>query len=173
MNLPEMKIEDKRKVILSILHTTKEFYNLRELEKLAGKAGVTEKTVKDVLEQLTGDSLVTCEKIGTSNYYYSFPSAHVVKLLNRKKELTAEIAVSKKYINETKEELEVEKSKRVEGEEREELLIQIRGLTESETEWKAELKLLESCDPVELKRKEEETDVAIREANLWIGTICF
>lgn len=32
-------------------------------------------TVKDVLQSLVDDNLVNTDKIGTSNYYWSFPSS--------------------------------------------------------------------------------------------------
>lgn len=31
-------------------------------------------TVKDVLQSLVDDSMVDCERVGTSNYYWAFPS---------------------------------------------------------------------------------------------------
>ncbi|KAF9961053.1 hypothetical protein BGZ70_008379 [Mortierella alpina] len=36
---------------------------------------IVQQSVKDVLQSLVDDGLVTVEKIGTSNYYWSFPSA--------------------------------------------------------------------------------------------------
>ncbi|KAG0378153.1 hypothetical protein BGX24_004619 [Mortierella sp. AD032] len=36
---------------------------------------IVQQAVKDVLQSLVDDGLVTVEKIGTSNYYWSFPSA--------------------------------------------------------------------------------------------------
>jgi hypothetical protein len=35
---------------------------------------LVQQSVKDVLQSLVDDGLVTVEKIGTSNYYWSFPS---------------------------------------------------------------------------------------------------
>lgn len=31
-------------------------------------------TVKDVLQSLVDDNMVDCERVGTSNYYWAFPS---------------------------------------------------------------------------------------------------
>ena len=44
--------------------------------------GIVAQTVKEVLQSLVDDNLVVCEKIGTSNYFWSFPSAalHARKL---------------------------------------------------------------------------------------------
>lgn len=38
-------------------------------------------TVKDVLQSLVDDNMVDCERVGTSNYYWAFPS----KALNARK----------------------------------------------------------------------------------------
>lgn len=35
-------------------------------------------TVKEVVQSLVDDRLVQCEKIGTSNYYWCFPSSAMV-----------------------------------------------------------------------------------------------
>ena len=39
-----------------------------------------EKTVKDILAELVEDGLVEQDKIGASQYFYSFPSANLQKL---------------------------------------------------------------------------------------------
>jgi hypothetical protein len=60
-------------------------FNLKELEKLGGKAGIgtlfrknfemlVPQTVKDVLESLISDNLVESDKIGAGNFYWSLPS---------------------------------------------------------------------------------------------------
>lgn len=38
-------------------------------------------SVKEVLQSLVDDSMVDCERVGTSNYYWAFPS----KALNARK----------------------------------------------------------------------------------------
>lgn len=53
----------------------KDFFQLKELEKMLPKEkGIVAQTVKDVLQSLVDDHLVMAEKIGTSNYFWSFPS---------------------------------------------------------------------------------------------------
>ena len=75
-----MSLEDKRNTILCIFHDTKEVYLLKDIEKLASKRGVVLQSVKEVLQSLVDDDLVHGEKIGVSNYYWSFPSEAAVKL---------------------------------------------------------------------------------------------
>jgi len=38
------------------------------------KKGIVTQSVKEVLQSLVDDNLVSFEKIGTSNYFWSFPS---------------------------------------------------------------------------------------------------
>lgn len=53
----------------------RDFFQLKELEKMLPKEkGIVAQTVKDVVQSLVDDRLVTAEKIGTSNYFWSFPS---------------------------------------------------------------------------------------------------
>ncbi|KAG0007663.1 hypothetical protein BGZ80_004390, partial [Entomortierella chlamydospora] len=67
---------DKRTKLLELFHESGTFHKLQELEKSAPKLkGIVQQSVKDVLQSLVDDGLVTVEKIGTSNYYWSFPSA--------------------------------------------------------------------------------------------------
>lgn len=47
---------------------------MQELEKIAPKEkGITMQSVKEVVQSLVDDHLVESEKIGTSNYFWSFP----------------------------------------------------------------------------------------------------
>lgn len=58
-----------------IFQTSKEPWLLKDLEKTASKEhGVVLQSVKDIVDSLVSDGLVNCEKIGTSNYFWSFPS---------------------------------------------------------------------------------------------------
>ncbi|KAG5460541.1 MAG: Mnd1 family-domain-containing protein [Olpidium bornovanus] len=53
----------------------RDFFQLKELEKIGPKQkGIVAQSVKEALQSLVDDNLVTMEKIGTSNYYWSFPS---------------------------------------------------------------------------------------------------
>ncbi|RSH94845.1 hypothetical protein EHS25_004651 [Saitozyma podzolica] len=67
---------EKKVKMLEIFHETAEFFTLKELEKVAPKnKGIISQSVKDVLQELMDDGLVCFDKIGTSNYFWSFPSA--------------------------------------------------------------------------------------------------
>lgn len=67
--------EEKRKAMLEIFYEKKEFFQLKDLERIGPKEkGIVVQSVKDVLQSLVDDCMVDSDKIGTSVYYWSFPS---------------------------------------------------------------------------------------------------
>jgi hypothetical protein len=50
-----MSADDKRATVLKLLQESKRPFTLKDIEKLASKAGVVQNTVKDVLKDLTDD----------------------------------------------------------------------------------------------------------------------
>ena len=67
--------EEKRTRMLQLFYEKKEFFQLKELEKLAPKEkGIVQQSVKDVVQSLVDDGMVDTEKIGTSVYFWAFPS---------------------------------------------------------------------------------------------------
>lgn len=69
-----VSFEEKRIRLLQLFYEKKEFFTLKELEKIAAKEkGIVAQAVKDVLQTLVDDELVRSEKIGTSVYFWIFP----------------------------------------------------------------------------------------------------
>jgi hypothetical protein len=62
----------------------KSVFNMKELEKEASKRGVVAQTVEEVVKSLVDDRLVECEKIGSGNFYWSFPSKAYVNVRGRR-----------------------------------------------------------------------------------------
>lgn len=72
--------EERCKKLLDIFNKDKEFYMLKEVEKLAKEKGVTQKYVKDSLQSLIDSGRIESDKIGNTIYYWSFPvSAEGIK----------------------------------------------------------------------------------------------
>lgn len=66
--------EEKRIRMLQIFYEKKEFFQLKDLEKIApNEKGIVVQSVKDVLQQLVDDGQIDTDKIGTSVYYWAFP----------------------------------------------------------------------------------------------------
>ncbi|RPB12789.1 meiotic nuclear division protein 1 [Morchella conica CCBAS932] len=65
----------KLNLILTHFHTTLTTHPLKDLEKsLPSAAGISPMVVKDFLTALTDEGLLRVEKIGSGNWYWSFPS---------------------------------------------------------------------------------------------------
>ncbi|EOR04682.1 hypothetical protein E3P77_00256 [Wallemia ichthyophaga] len=108
--------DEKKKRFLDYLHETRDFYQvgwillhvlidptstqLKELEKSVPKAkGIVAQSIKDILTELCNDSAVSQEKIGTSNYYWSFPSDAAKKAEDDQTTLTKQVAEGTAILN--------------------------------------------------------------------------
>ena len=83
-----LSLEDKRKGMMEIFYESKDFFQLKELEKIAPKEkGIVQGSVKDVVQSLVDDGMIDTDKIGTSIYFWAFPS----KAANTKKQKLAQL----------------------------------------------------------------------------------
>ena len=64
----------KVQILMEILMDNAQPYTLKEMEKLGSKRKIVLQSIKDILQELVDDGFVHLEKIGTSNYYWAFPS---------------------------------------------------------------------------------------------------
>ena len=89
-----LSLEEKRQKMMEIFYESKDVFLLKDIEKIAPKSkganryyvevdllliytllsGITSMSVKDVLTSLVDDGLVDSDKIGTSVYFWAFPS---------------------------------------------------------------------------------------------------
>ncbi|TKS68464.1 Meiotic nuclear division protein 1 -like protein [Collichthys lucidus] len=118
-----LSLEEKRTRMMEIFFESKDVFQLKDIEKIAPKTkGIAPMTVKDVLQSLVDDNMVDCERVGTSNYYWAFPS----KTLHARKHKLEELQKQK---------------------ERSALLKQLKALREERTQLQAELEKYRECDP--------------------------
>lgn len=105
-----LSFAEKREKVLQIFHGNKEFYQLKDIEKIAtSQKGVVEKSVKEVLISLVDDDLVDSAKIAQSTYYWSFPSN--VKVQKKEKYLAMQTELKEVQIKLTNAEDNLEKLK--------------------------------------------------------------
>ncbi|XP_027874946.1 meiotic nuclear division protein 1 homolog isoform X3 [Xiphophorus couchianus] len=150
----------------------KDVFQLKDIEKIAPKSkGIAPMTVKEVLQSLVDDNMVDCERIGTSNYYWAFPS----KALHARKHKLEEL---KKQASDAKQrkvsvEKTVEKSKvgREGTKERSSLLKQLQSLREERTNLQAELEKYRECDPDVIKAMRESNVVAKEAVSRWTDNV--
>ncbi|XP_029360828.1 meiotic nuclear division protein 1 homolog isoform X1 [Echeneis naucrates] len=143
-----LSLEEKRTRMMEIFFESKDVFQLKDIEKIAPKTkGIAPMTVKEVLQSLVDDNMVDCERVGTSNYYWAFPS----KALNARKNKLEELQKQISEANQRKMSLQtlVEKAKvgRHNTDERSSLLKELQALREEQTQLQAELEKYRECDP--------------------------
>lgn len=164
-------MQEKRETMLKILFDTAEVYNLKELEKLGNKAGVVLQSVKEVLESLMFDSLIEIEKIGSSNFYWAFPSKATCALQNRIKKARLGTEEDQKSIEGLSKEVAELEATRVRTDSRSAKLAQLRELHAKKAALEGELATLKDNDPAVLEEMAAKVKVALEGANRWTDNV--
>jgi|TARA_B110000977_G_scaffold183807_1_gene246803 hypothetical protein len=157
--------------VLALFHDSAEPWLLKDMEKAAAKKGVVFQAVKDVVQSLVDDSLVSVDKIGTSNWFWSFPGAADAALKARLAAIDAETHAVEV---ETKDMDERIATARAENPETEARVVQ-RALLASAEELHASLKKEEhsffSGDDAMMSVMRQNTPVATLAANRWTDDV--
>mmetsp|Transcript_13409 Transcript_13409/g.24815 ORF Transcript_13409/g.24815 Transcript_13409/m.24815 type:complete len:204 (-) Transcript_13409:1376-1987(-) len=165
-----MSAEEKKSVILSIYHEQKVPFNLKEIEGLASKRRVVLQTVKENNQALVDDSLVNCDKIGSSNFFWSFPSAAYMRKRNRVEEVRQAIASTELSIDSQEGTLKKIKAERSDPN-REGKLEQLRVLRAENAALEEELAKNKANDPEEHKRVTQEVALLKAGAERWTDNV--
>ncbi|KAJ2308975.1 Meiotic nuclear division protein 1 [Coemansia sp. RSA 2706] len=158
--------------MLDIFHETQEPFLLKELERIGPKQkGIVSQSVKDVVQSLVDDNLCHCEKVGTSNFFWAFPSESAVKRQVKLAQLEKELVQLQAKQRELNEAIGNAQLGREQTDERAGL---VEELGEVEGRWNGqqeELKQFAECDPVLMNKKREEARVAKDAANRWTDNV--
>ncbi|XP_067298847.1 meiotic nuclear division protein 1 homolog [Pseudorasbora parva] len=159
-----LSLEEKRSRMMEIFFETKDVFQLKDMEKIAPKSkGITPMSVKEVLQSLVDDNMVDTERVGTSNYYWAFPS----KALHARKRRLEELEKQHEEGNQRKKALQqaVDKAKvgREVNDEREDLLKELTALKSERDHLKVELEKYKECDP-EVVEEIRKANITAKEA---------
>ncbi|PIA13135.1 meiotic nuclear division protein 1 [Coemansia reversa NRRL 1564] len=169
---PRLSLEEKRKRMMEIFHESQEPYLLKELERIGPKQkGIVSQSVKDVVQSLVDDGMCHCEKIGSSNFFWSFPSEVAVKRANKRAELEKELAQMQAKNKELTDSIGEALLGREQTDERANLLEELSETETSFKEQQVELQNFKECDPVLMNQKREEAQTARDAANRWTDNI--
>ncbi|KAJ3334098.1 Meiotic nuclear division protein 1 [Blyttiomyces sp. JEL0837] len=158
-------MDEKKRKILEIFRET-------DIEKIATKQkGVISQSVEECLAALVDDHLIEKEKIGTSNYYWSFPGAALVATKKKKQDLEEEVKKAMARKADLAAKIEEARVGREMTEERKELLNKFNEAKKQNAEIKKELALYRDCDPTALEAKKKAAAVAKAAANRWTENI--
>ena len=172
MSRKPMSKEEKRKKLLELFHESKEVFTLKEVEKDATKKkGIVQKTVEEVLKDATDEGLVNSEKIGTSVYFWSFPSEEYMKKKVEVDNLTKQKEEFIKTIEEMNAENEKLKKERGEEDGRESKIEELDQLKKRSDELKRQLDLYKDNDPEFLDKVAQQNEKAKDAVNRWTDAI--
>lgn len=167
-----LNLEEKRRRMLEIFFEKKDFFQLKELEKIAPKEkGVVAQSVKDVVQNLVDDGLVDTEKIGTSVYFWAFPNKAAGNRKRKLNEVESQLdEVSKKFksVNEV---LEKAKLGKEDTNERKEIKAELDELRKERDDLLKELGKYKDCDPDVLQEKKIHIEQAKEAINRWTDNI--
>uniref|UniRef100_H0X5W9 Meiotic nuclear divisions 1 n=1 Tax=Otolemur garnettii TaxID=30611 RepID=H0X5W9_OTOGA len=143
-----LSAEEKRARMMEIFFETLPTFPLRpcqhRIQKLYFLAAMS---VKEILQSLVDDGMVDCERIGTSNYYWAFPSKALHARKRKLEILESQLSEgSQKHANLQK---SIEKAKigRHETEERAMLAKELSSLQNQREQLKTEVEKYKECDP--------------------------
>jgi len=167
-----MSAEEKRKVILTLYHQTKSVYTEKEIIALATKAGVNANTVADVNQSLVDDGLVEKEKIGGSNFFWSFPGKKDRMMqLNHEKTLKEIESLKMKENEATAKLADAKRGREDDNGERPKKLAKLAELKAQKAKLEGELAILKENDPQALADLEKELKICKEAANRWTDNI--
>ncbi|CAG9788876.1 unnamed protein product [Diatraea saccharalis] len=167
-----LSADEKKTRMLAIFHQSKDFFQLKELEKIAPKEkGITMQSVKEVVQSLVDDHLVDSEKIGTSIYFWSFPS----KARNAKKRklqmLQSEVDECFNKLKKAEESFVTESVGREPCDERNITLLSLEQTLQQEKTLKVELQKYRDSDPEYIAQLKLEIENLKEAINRWTENI--
>ncbi|CAK9813593.1 Meiotic nuclear division protein 1 homolog [Anthophora plagiata] len=158
--------------MLQLFYERKEFFTLKELEKIAPKEkGIVVQSVKDVLQALVDDGLVRSEKIGTSVYFWTFPGENITAVEHRISEATKKIVEAEFKLQKLREACEREKVGKEDTEERQALLQELEELKVKENQLKLQITKFSDADPEAIAKIEEKAQEYKEVTNTWTDNI--
>eukprot|EP01098_Paradermamoeba_levis_P009406 TRINITY_DN390_c0_g1_i1.p1 TRINITY_DN390_c0_g1~~TRINITY_DN390_c0_g1_i1.p1 ORF type:complete len:239 (+),score=79.13 TRINITY_DN390_c0_g1_i1:96-719(+) len=172
MSRKKMSMDEKRVKLKELFQETKDVFVLKEVEKKGSKQkGIVLQTVKDVLQALVDDGLVCSDKIGTSNYFWSFPSQNLIMLNNKVEEMKKEVENLKRNRDQLDNDIQAAGVGREPTEQRTTKLAKLEALQNQNAQLKTELERYAEFDPRALEVMTEEAKKAVTAANRWTDNI--
>ena len=163
--------QDKRQNVLAVFHESSEPWLLKPLEKEAARKGVRADVVKDVLQSLVDDDLVRVDKIGTMNWYWSFPGEASNKATMALENAEATKARFEQEKAALEKELAKVKKQNPETGERDALIAKLTEAKAINERLKAELSAFSSSNPETVEAMREGAKLSKQAANLWTDNV--
>jgi elongation factor P--beta-lysine ligase len=142
------------------------------LEKLGPKQkGIVSQSVKEVLDSLVADNIVTAEKIGTSNYFWAFPSTAGHQRRKRLDDLHAELDQLVSQRDELNAKVDAANEGREESSDRNDLLEQLQQAERLRSGLDQELQKFADNDPAVIEALRNDIKTCTVATNRWTGIL--
>lgn len=132
--------------------------------------GVVQQTVKDMNQSLIDDFLVLSDKIGSANFFWSFPSKAYQDQNVRKDNLAAASANIQENIDSIKQQISQARAGRSHSN-RNHILVELTNLRKEEAHLDGQLDQLKVNDPEEIRRVEKLALINKAAADRWTDNI--
>jgi Fe2+ or Zn2+ uptake regulation protein len=167
-----LSLEEKRQRMLELFHEKRDVFQLKELEKLAPKEkGITFQSVKEVVQALVDDNLVDSEKIGSSIYFWAFPSKAFNARNHKILELKAKVTDARNKLRGLEAEVKANQVEDTEAQEREAQALLLKDLQAKRDDLRLQVDRFKDCDPRVLAQMKGELTVARDAANRWTDNV--
>nr|CDS32971.1 meiotic nuclear division protein 1 [Hymenolepis microstoma] len=165
-----LSLDEKREKMIEFFYEKKDFYTLKELERLCHKEkGIPSMTVKDVLMSLVFDGLVDSDKIGTSTYFWAFPSKAGQNRRKKIDVLQAEASQLESRYCELEDALTKARTSKKDTAERQQAISSLSSNQLILEKLKVDFSNLQHYHPSRLEKLKSQSDSAIDSANRWTG----
>ncbi|XP_060597711.1 meiotic nuclear division protein 1 homolog [Ruditapes philippinarum] len=167
-----LSVEEKRRRMMEFFFEKKDFFQLKELERQCQKEkGITSMSVKEILTSLVDDGMVDTDKIGTSVYFWAFPSKASQNRKRKIDDLEARLADAESKKLNLMDAVEKAKVGKEESDDRDEILSRLSEMQGEKTRMEAELERYRECDPDVIEELKQETKIAKEAGNRWTDNI--
>lgn len=167
-----LTIDEKRQRMLQLFHERRDFFQMKELERLgAREKGVISQSVKDVVQSLVDDTLVDTDKIGTCVYFWALPSRAVAARRSRIDQLRSQLEQREKQLLDRRRQLQETSQGREPTAERKQLMSQLTERREQLKLVEKQLEQLGDCDPDTVKRLKEQSETARAAVDRWTDNV--
>lgn len=158
--------------MMEIFFETKDVFQLKDIEKIAPKSkGITPMSVKEVLQSLVDDNMVDSERVGTSNYYWAFPSKALHARKRRLEDLEKQNEEAKQRKTALQQAVEKAKKGRQDTKDRATLQKELQSLKEQRESLRAEVEKYKECDPEVVEEMRKENITAKEAVSRWTDNV--
>jgi len=147
-------------------------YSLKQLERKLPKAkGIVSQSVKDVLQSLVDEEKVDFDKIGSGNFFWSFPSKASQKRKNLISSLESEIGKKKRKLDQLQQDKQKASMGRDDTDSRRKKLQKYKDLQDMIAKVDVELSKFAASDPKTIEKKQKAIKCCWTNANRWIDNV--